>query len=309
MEFKLPFDESVIDEMSGRTMVLAENHRNESLFVPVKELKVIGGGDCEKPWRMEVVGGYLRLLRDGVLFCEFCGLESRGGAPYAVGHRADAEHKHGFGRLVMYEKKRLSPGDCGVCISSHVDYEKSTMEPILKSLKKTGFDMSKVVVVVDGDKRWEDWSDERDDEVTLTRANSKAVGFAGLLGATEGPLYWLLVHDTCEFERGFVDKLAAIDVGLGQDMALLYPPEERNEMGLYSSKFLASSGVDIHVTKPNDIFASFLRNSKSMTVVPGKRSFLGESDVYGSGKPRKVVRVESVGIKKFSGKRARGGRP
>jgi hypothetical protein len=279
------------------------------VFKAAKELTVDGAGDCEKPWRVEVDRGHLRVLRDGRLFCEFCGLESRGGVPYAVGHRADEEERHGFGRMVMYEKRLLKASGCGVCVSSHVDYEKSTVEPILKSLRKTGFDMDRVVVVVDGDKRWEDWGDDRADKVRLVRANANAMGFAGLLGVSQGPEYWLLVHDTCEFERGFQDKLESIDVGLEPDVMLLFPPEDRNEMGLYSSRFLSSCGVDIHATQPRNLFGAFAKSARSVVVVPGKREVMVQKDVYGGGTKRKTVKIEAVSLKKYIGALARGGRP
>lgn len=309
MEFKLPFDESVIDVMSGRTMVLAENHRNENLFTPVKELRVLGGGDCEKPWRIEVLGGCLRVLREEKLFCEFCGLESRGGIPYAVGRRVDVEHKHGFGRIVMYEKRCLKPAEYGVCVSSHVQYEKGTVEPILKSLRKTGFDMSRVVVVVDGDKRWASWSDDRADGVRVERADVDAMGFAGLNAAGNDYPYWLLVHDTCEFDRDFQDKIAGVDVGLEPDVVLLSSPEEKSEIGLYSGKFVAGAEVDIKATRYDRLFDMFMARARTVLVAPGKVSVVGSKDVYGNGVMRKVMRFESLGLKKFSGKITRGGRP
>ena len=44
-------------------------------------------------------------------------------------------------------------------------------------------------------------------------------------------------------------------------------------------------------------------------LAPGKTTFLGNKDVYGNGVMRKVVRMESIGLKKFTGKVRRGGRP
>jgi hypothetical protein len=253
----------------------------------------------------------LRLERDGTLHCGFDGLECRGGAVYAVGRRSDAEPKHGFGRTVLYEKRALGPADFGVLVSSHVDYEKSTVEPLLKSLRKAGFDMARVLVVVDGDKKWADWGDDRGDGVKVLRSDLDAMGFCALAeaGRKDAPEYSLLVHDTCEFERDFSERMAKVDVGLGQDVALLMPPEAGCEMGLYSARFVKECGVDLAGTRPGQLFGAFMRQARVVTVVGGKVEVAGEKDVYGSGTKRRVVRMPAVGLRKYQGRSARGGRP
>ena len=47
MKMELPFRDSILDDMAGKTMILAENHRNEALFKPIKELQVSGAGECQ----------------------------------------------------------------------------------------------------------------------------------------------------------------------------------------------------------------------------------------------------------------------
>lgn len=308
MRFVLPFDDKILDDMKGRTMVLAENHRNENLYKPVKEFVVDSGGDCRNRWGFSVEDGMLRLENDGSLFCGFSGLEHRGGEVYAVGYWASQEHKSGFPRLVLYEKSLLNVKECGVCVSSHVSYRTKTVEPLLKSLRKSGFDMAKVKVVVDGDPRNEGWADDREDEVKVVYSDLDAMGFAGLSEAS-GMKYWLLVHDTCDFERDFVEKLGRIDVGLAPDIALLMPPTERNEMGLYSSRFLEKSKVDLKDTKPSQLFGAFMNAARVVTVVGGKVERPGEKDVYGTGIKRKIISMPMVGLKKYQGGSARGGRP
>lgn len=310
MEFNLPFDERAISGMAGKTMVLVENHRNENLFQKVRELKLDGSSECGT-WRFEIDRGSLLLMRDGGVFCEFCGLESRGGAVYAVGKMAMAEVKHGFTRVVMHESRMLGAADVGVCVSSHVDFEKHTIEPFLKSLGKTGFDMGKVVVVVDGDPKWNGWADDRDDGITVMRRNDNAMGFAGLLGAkvTEGPEYWLLVHDTCAFESDFAERLAKVEVGLQPDIVMAMPMSEKSGIGVYSKAFVMESGVDIGRTHPTRLFEAFMGRARVVTVLGGKTEFLGEKDVYGLGEKRKVVRMPALGVRKFQGKQFRGGRP
>ena len=313
MDLRLPFGDETLRTMDGRTVALAENHRNENLFSKVRELSVRGGGDCEKGWGFETLDGALRLMRDSgagsrSCLCEFRGLECRGGTVYAVGHRLDEEAKHGFSRTVLYEKMTLRPEDCGVCVSSHVDYESTTLEPLLKSLRKTGFDMGKVLAVVDGDPRWRAWDGSMSDGARIARANVDAMGFAGLTAAYEksGPEYWFLVHDTCEFERDFVEKLSKVDVGMGPDVVLL---AQGSEMGFYRSSFVAECGVSLLETRPAGLLPALMRRARVVTVAEGKVEHLGEKDVYGTGSKRKVNRIASVGVRKFVGRDARGGRP
>ena len=313
MEFSLPFNDDVVDAMTGKTMVVAENHRNSNIFKKMFEAKV-DAGDIGYGWSFQIERKGLRMIRDGKLFCEFTGLESKSGNPYAIGYRADVEAQHGFDRVVLYEKKTITQADMGICISSHISYREKTVEPILKSLRKTGFDMSRVVVVVDGDKEWRGWQDERADDVKVFHHNADAMGFAGLLGlgitewSSVAP-YWLLVHDTCAFERDFMDRVQNVDVGLNPDIVLLYPPEQKKEMGLYSTDFVKNSRVDIEKTKPGLLFDAFMTEAQVVISVDSKVEVLGEKDVYGLGIKRKTIRLASLGLRKHEGKDARGGKP
>ena len=311
MKMELPFKDSILDEMVGKTLILAENHRNEALFKPIKDLQVAGAGECSRGWRFEVSDGALKLLRDSKPFCIFNGLEARRDVVYAVGHKTEEEAKHGFDRVVLYEKKLLTTQNCGVCISSHADFEGTTIPVIVQSLKKAKFDLAKVLVVVGGDPR-NDGKEEEREGLKVVRTKSDAMGFVAIpeIGRIAGPEYWLLVHDTCEFEKDFVEKLESIDVGLGPDIVLLMPIDRKNEMGFYSSKFLQSNSGIVGEARSGLLFQMFMHKAAIvMTAKDGNVEVLGNKDVYGTGNVRKMVRMPAVGIKKFSGTSAKGGRP
>jgi len=310
MTVVFPFDDSAVDNMAGKTMVLSTNHRNESVFVPFEELEVETGGDCKNGCRFEVLDGKLRLLEDSMLQYIFEGIEARAGVPYVVGWSVTETKKDGYERVTLHEKKTISASECGVCVSSHLEYEDKTIEPLLKSLKKTGFEMSKVLVVVGGDARG-DGETKRDDGVRIIRNGSKMSGFVGLSEAmkTDGFEYWLLVHDTCDFEKEFVSKLSTIDVGLRPDVILLRPVEDHSEMGFYSSAFLKRSGKVLTEWSTHTLLTAIMAATSIMTVAKGKISEDGDRDVYGTGVKRRVLTISSVGIRKFEGRIRRGGRP
>jgi len=310
MKFELPFKDAILDELVGKTLIMAENHRNSVFFKPVKELYVGGCGDCQKGWRLQVVDGVLRIIRDNMAFCDFDGLECRRGTVYAVGRRLDMESRSGFDRMVLYEKKTLDLKTCKICVSSHVDYENTTIPILAASLKKAKFDLNRVQVVVGGDPR-NDGKEELKDGIKIIRTGLKAMGFVGLsnAGQEDGVDYWMLVHDTCDFERDFTEKLASVEVGLEPDVVLIFPPDQKNEMGFYSSKFLRSTCLDVSEVKPDMLFDWMMMKAAIVMVKEGKNEVLGEKDVYGGGMPRKTVRVVSMGLRKHFGSVSRGGRP
>lgn len=311
MKMELPFRDSILDEMAGKTLILAENHRNEPFFKPMGELQVIGGGECQKGWRFEVSEGALKLLKGGKPFGLFNGLEARGNAVYVVGTRTDMESRHGFDRIVLYEKRLLTAQVCGVCISSHVGYESTTIPVLAQSLKKAKFDLSKVMVVVGGDPR-RAGDEEEIAGLKVVRTGSDSMGFVAATEAAkkDGPEYWLLVHDTCEFEKDFVEKLELVEVGLEPDVVLLMPIDRKSEMGFYSANFMKSASVSVSEMRPGLLFSTFMNKAAIvMTVRDGKTEVVGEKDVYGTGIVRKIIRMPSIGIKKFVGKAVKGGRP
>jgi hypothetical protein len=311
MKIELPFQDSILNDMAGKTMILAENHRNEPFFRPVKELHITFAGECQKGWRFEVSDGTLKLLRDEKPVCLFNGLETRKDVVYMVGYWTNEESRHGFDRVTMYEKRLLTTDACGVCVSSHAGYEKDAIPVLLQSLKKAKFDSSKVLIVVGGDPRNEGKEETRDG-IRVVRTGSDAMGFVAVpeAGKTEGPEYWLLVHDTCEFEKDFVEKLATVEVGLSPDIVLLMPADRKNEMGFYSAKFLKSVSVSVAEVMPGLLFPMFMNKASIvMTLKDGKTEVMGDKDVYGTGNVRKIVRMPAAGIRKFVGKSARGGRP
>jgi len=47
MKLELPFSDATIAELVGKTVVLSENHRTESLFRAFRTVKVKSGGDID----------------------------------------------------------------------------------------------------------------------------------------------------------------------------------------------------------------------------------------------------------------------
>ena len=293
MKFELPFSDATIAELVGKTIVLSENNRNESLFRAFRTVKVKSGGDIDGG-RFEVVDGVLRLVEEQGLFCEFTGIESRNAAVFAVGVAAQTVSRHGFDRITMHEQKLLAPDSLGICISSHTNYADSTLPLLLGSLRKAKFEMSKVVVVVGGfggDKV------ETVEGVKVVYREPNMNSFGGLVEATGDTPYWLLLPDTCEAERSLVESLAKIDIGLCPDVVRL----RRDEwMGLYSKTFLDKIRSSLS-SSPEEAEKAIQHLSSIVTVLPGQIVGLGVRDVYGNGHRRAVEKIESAGIRKYRG--------
>ena len=293
MNFMLPFSDATIAELVGKTIVLSENNRNESLFRSFRTVKVKSGGDIDGG-RFEVVDGVLRLVEEQGLFCEFTGIESKNGTVFAVGVAAQTVSRNGFDRITMHEQKLLAPDSLGICISSHVNYELSTIPLLLKSLRKAKFEMSKVVVVVGG---FKGDKTETVEEVKIVYREPNMNSFGGLVGATGDTPYWLLLPDTCEAENSLVESLAKIDIGLCPDVVRL----RRDEwMGIYSKTFLDKIRSEIH-SSPVIAQRAIMHRSSVITVLPGQIVGLGVRDVYGNGHRRAIEQIEAAGIRKYKG--------
>lgn len=309
MSFRLPFTkESLTTDMVGKTFVLASNVRGQSQYSPIKEMTVKDvDGTCNDGIRLEAVNGILYLFDRNTLFAMFSEIGTNGDVVFAVGYSTLEISKSGYDRFILYEKVMLSTLPYGICISSHVDFEKRTLPVILGSLTKSGFDKSRVFVVIGGDKRNDGVVEDRDG-VIVVRKNVATMGFVALteIARIPGMAYWLLLHDTCEFEKNFVDKAGQTDVGLRQDMVLFRPKEDNSELGFYKTSFVANAGVDVSV-KNLGAFSAFIRASSTVTSA-GKPETGAEKDIYGEGTKRKIVFLPA-GVKKYEGRTARGGRP
>lgn len=294
MKFELPFNDETVQALVGRTMVLSEQHRNESMFKAFSTTLVKAAGVIDRGY-FEVSDGVLRLMDKQGLFCEFHGLETRNGAVYAVGTAAQTVSRHGFDRIVMHERKTLDAGDFGICISSHVTYAKTTLPLLLESIRKAKFDMSRVVAVVGG------YAGDKTEEmegakVIYQEADGK--GFGGLVGANGTLSYWLLLHDTSEAERSFVEDSANIDIGLNPDVVRLQM-DKGDWTGFYRTVFLDKLRDEI-ILHPNQIGVQVLQNARVVTAVSGQVVEAGLKDVYGTGNKRLIEKLP-VGIRKFRG--------
>lgn len=304
MNFKLPFTESSLTDMIGKTFVLASNFRGNSEYHFIKEIIVGEDGQCNDGISFRVMNGALFMFDRKSLFAKFSETGTNGHAVFALGYSTHEVSKTGFERFVLYEKILLSSVSLGICISSHVDYEKKTLPVIVKSLNNTGFDKSRVLIVIGGDKR-NDGTESVEDGILVVRKSVQSMGFNSLNETTKipGMDYWLLLHDTCEFEKDFVEKIKNIDIGLHQDVITL---RQGSEMGLYGTHFIRSCGIEFGTTV-YDGLPVVLRAANTMTAFDNHDTGK-EKDIYGDGNKRKII-ILPVGVKKYEGRRARGGKP
>ena len=154
---KLPFTlQNVLETMIDRPIGLYSNfpssneYRRFSEITLLQDGKILRSGNDVGTWGMwGVLNGVLRLMSEkGYLSIEFRTLETRNESVYAVGR--NVQEPVGTHRVILQIKQPVTT--FGVCISSHVNYEKVAVPRILKSLEGDGFDMSKVIVVIGSDK-------------------------------------------------------------------------------------------------------------------------------------------------------------
>ena len=302
---KLPFEtQDVIEEMVNRPLVLSKNMASSNEFNISQEITFLQDGKVSAVYgRWEVIDGVLRVMSDkGQLITEFRTLETRKGSVYAVGRNV-LEPTGPIVRPIIHVKKPIGD-NFGICISSHVNYEKDAVPRILRSLEGDGFDMSKVVVVIGNDPT-NDGKKEVNPEtkVTTVRRKGDIFGLSALGNIPDccARPYWLLLHDTCEATPGFVANIAGLDVGLNPDIVLIRPTQEKVEFGLYESKFAMKLANIPHDTHPFDYFkiATQIAMLVEVVVVPFKKE--PEKDVYGKGIRRETVNF-GVGLKKYRAK-------
>jgi hypothetical protein len=292
MNFKLPFGDISVNEMAGKIFALADNKRNEPWFRTFWDNQVKVGGEFGRGY-FEVVDGVLRLNDKQGLYAEFLGLESRNGVVFATGTIVQDIPKEGWDRVVLYERQFLDSNDIGICITSHVNYEKTTLPVILDSINKSKFDMSKVVAVVGG---YKGAKTEVIEGAEVQYRADNVNGLGGLLGVTDKAKYWLLIHDTSEIERSFLEGCKTVDVGLNPDVVKLR--EDGNDWtGFYSQSFVNKTLDELIRTpqNPNVVIGQY---AKVVTNLHGKIQELGTRDVYGTGRKRVIERFP-VGIRKY----------
>jgi hypothetical protein len=292
MNFTLPFSDETIKMMAGKTMILSENIWNEPLFKMFFNASVKGGGDVDRG-HFEVVDGVLRLMDKQGLFCEFTGAESRNGSVFAVGKAMQSVSKNGLERVVMHEKKPLPNNGFGICISSNVNYAGTTLPVLLESIRKAKFDMKNVVAVVGG------YTGEKTEmvegaKVIYVEANS--LGFNGLRGITGDFPYWLMLHDTCEAERSFLEATGDIDIGLAPDVIRLRLDMD-DWTGFYRTGFLERVSSQT-LARPESVGEIVKLSARVVTNVLGSITDMGKKDVYGKGNVRIVERLPA-GIRKY----------
>lgn len=294
MKFELPFSADTVPSMLCRTLVISENHHGDAMFREVRRVDVKSGGDIDQGY-FEVVNGVLRLVDRQGLYAEFFGLESRNGVIFATGKLAQTISKDGRNRVVLHERVSLTEKNFGICVSSHVSYEKSTLPVLLDSIRKSGFDMARVVVVVGGYKGAKTAEIEVA-KVVYQEANGQ--GFGGLMAVTGNYPYWLMIHDTCEAERSFVSSVGDVDIGLCPDVIRLRTDKE-DWTGFYRTKFVQEIKKEIEA-KPELAESVIKQLAQVVSVVPGRVVEAGVKDVYGTGN-RRVVEKMPVGIRKYRG--------
>jgi len=306
---RLPFAAYTVKEIIGDDLVLSKNSTCSPLFYPAANVTLEDGGGVAGFGKWETMDGTLRILdKRGGLSYEFRGLETRNGVVYAVGMSVLS-----MSRVTIHKKVPLLSG-FGVCVSSHVAYEKEALPVLFTSLKNSGFDTEKVLVVVGGE------SDAKKNGIVTTDPNfgariiRKDCNFLGFTALTEhahmeSSPYWMLLHDTCSVEKSFTAKMSSVDVGLSPDIVLLRSPQEKLEIGIYSSKFL-------HEHMDTTLSSGLLEYLNALTMKANVAVVLNaladtkvEKDIYGTGVKRETLLFSSLGILKYRGKAMDGGKP
>ena len=316
MSLSLPFDTEMMKELFGSTLVLSRNSAYSTLFLPFSEIVLNAGGLAKGIGGWEIIDGVLRLNdeKGGLLF-EFRALETRNHCVYAVGRsvREFGESSlTGLYRITLHKKALLASTDVGICVSSHAEYEKATLPRLFKSLKREGFNMNNVFAVVGGDnKATGEKKFDSEHGVSITRQKQNFMGFTAFSELSNfGALrYWLLLHDTCDVIDGFYSKLRYLDIGLNPDMVLFKHPKEKLEIGIYSANFIESRGILGQSVKQNEYLETLISRADLAVALDSTVKKEIERDIYGTGVRRETLVFNSLGIRKFKGKVASGGKP
>lgn len=312
MSFRLPFDENVLSEYFGSTLVLSKNNAYSSLFETIKEIVLVKDGSAKGIDSWEIHDGSLRLCEDGGLRYEFCSTETKNGCVYAVGRDVLESSANGVSRVILHRKSFIASTDVGVCASSHADYEKATLPRLFKSLKRNGFNMNNVFAVVGGDfKTAGETNIDPEYKVKVIRQKPNYMGFTAFSELSDfGALhYWLLLHDTCDVTDGFTEKIKTLDIGLNPDIILFSHPKEKSEIGIYSSDFIKKCGLPTQGVKGHEFLDVLISRAKIVVALNATTKKETERDVYGMGNKRETILFHSLGIRKYKGKVVVNGKP
>jgi len=292
MKFDIPFTNDTIQMFHGKTLVVSSHNRNESLFRASQTITVKSGGDFDGRY-FEVSDGILRMLNKDGLFAEFSGIATIKGIVYATGDLATSIPCNGFNHATLHERILLDKSQFGICISSHTNYAPTTLPVLLSSLRKAGYDMSKTIVVVGG---YKGDKTETLEGAKIIYEENNGQGFGGLTAISSEFPYWLLLHDTCEASRGFLNEFPEIDIGLSPDVVRLR--EDTNDwMGFYATDFILKKKDEV-ARSPKISLNVISQTARIVSVIPGKVIISGEKDVYRTG-CRRIVESLPIGMRKF----------
>jgi hypothetical protein len=256
-------------------------------------------------WNIEDGVLYLLDERDSITHT-ITAIEVENNSVFLSGEVMGSYGRNGAVRMMTYERKDLGQ-DFNIVISSHVDYEESTLPRLIRSLDREGVTEDRVVVVVSG----------ATGEITKEKGYTRIPTGDNLMGCTalsyllkedtELANYTLLLHDTCEVVSGFLESMGVTDIGLPYDIITAHL-----EIGLWSKPFIERlrglDGLNLSKIRSYDIFNS-LEDLCRLSCKRGDVTSLRSKDVYGNGVNRKVFEILGMGIKKYIGQSKTGGRP
>lgn len=304
-----PFDKGSLMACFGGEAVIANNVQPSPEFSDFQKCRLepdgkISGEGVYKSWSIEGGALFLHDVR-GTAICEFNGAEIRNGTAYATGERLLSASMKGFSRCIMYPFVPVTNMKLKIAVSSHADYHQETVPRLLRSLKRNGFESDDILVVVGGSAPWVDTVDG----VKTVHVEENKMGWTAAQTAchTDGADYWLFLHDTCEATNDFGELLGQVDVGVMYDV-IRFSRDKRHDIGIFSSDFLLRN-QDALDGRPDKIGPNLFGAAKMISLAEEKRSTLKVKDVYGLGMERDVVLYAGIGIKKYAGREATGGRP
>ena len=306
MKCTIPFtEESVRKEICGRTLCYADKDTGDHRVRRKTELVLFSvPGENGVKWKVDE--GRLSLLSDRESVTNVIdSVEIANNVAFLSGKECGTGR-----RFILYERSFLGT-DFQVVISSHVDYESMTVNRAVRSLLREGVPAERITVVVGGSP--EDMPMETTGAgYRRLQVTSNLMGCTGLAPLIDGRVdvlssYALLMHDTCEVSPGFGETIKKVDVGLPYDLV-----EGTLEIGLWSGSFLkrlgSVNGLGVNSTPTHKLFylLSDICNLSCMCDAPKE---LRSRDVYGTGNIRKVTEIAELGIRKYTGAKAVGGRP
>ena len=307
---ELPLTDAVVEqELVGKPLSLVSNVMGSPVHNSVTSFTLRGGGGTDEGYLWDTDDGALRISdASGACIYEFRGMETKNGVVYFVGRHLHSSSPRRWERMMLHIAVPCGSRKWAVCISSHASYREHTLEPLLKSIRKSGLKQERVYVSVGASAQEKFYEDGG---VRYREIKENYRGFTALSVAAreeEEVDYWLPLHDTCAVQPDFERKIAALDVGLNPDVVLFRHPTDFMDMGLYRSDYLAAVVPDLPSMGPSAL-SKVVDNSRIAVILNCNLRDGGEKDVYGMGVHRQVLEMPMVGIQKFRGKAVDGGKP